>query len=288
MEQYRPSGFKILPPVVKNLLIINGLAFVATLVLRKFHIDLIGMFGLHYPAASNFKVYQFVTYMFLHGGFEHILFNMFALWMFGNVVENVWGGKKFLIFYMLTGLGSAAVYLIWIHFTLAPNLDALQKIISHPTVDGVQNYFTKYGFRVGEINPLVTQGDVSAFNHNMNLLSQGMANNNIMQKIVVFLSHYRTEMLNQMVVIGASGAIFGLLLAFGMMFPNSTIYMIIPPIPIKAKWFVIGYGLIELFYGLRNNPTDNVAHFAHIGGMLVGLIIIFYWKKHGKMFGPEI
>jgi len=287
MQQYRPTGFRLLPPVVKNLLIINTLIFLATLVLRKYHIDLIEMFGLHYPAASSFRFYQFFTYMFLHGGWEHILFNMFALWMFGYVVENVWGGKKFLIYYLVTGLGSAAVYLVWIHFTLAPNLDALQKIISHPTVTGVENYFSKYGFRVGEINPLVTQSDVATFNHNMNLLAQGSAGSNILQQIITFLSNYRIEMLNQMVVIGASGAIFGLLLAFGMMFPNSLIYLYFA-IPIKTKWFVIGYGLLELFSGIRNNPGDNVAHFAHVGGMLVGLLIMLYWKKHGKMFGPEM
>lgn len=287
MQQYRPAGFKLLPPVVKNLLIINILIFLATLVLRKYNIDLIGMFGLHYPAASNFRFYQFFTYMFLHGGWEHIAFNMFALWMFGYTVENMWGGKKFLIYYLVTGLGSAAVYLIWIHITLAPNLDALQNIINHPTVMSVQHYFSKYGFRVGEINPLITQTDVATFNHNMNLLAQGSAGQNIMQQIITFLSNYRTEMLNQMVVIGASGAIFGLLLAFGMMFPNSLIYLYFA-IPIKTKWFVIGYGLLELFSGIRNNPSDNVAHFAHVGGMLVGLIIMLYWKKKGKMFGPEM
>ncbi len=287
MQQYRPGGFKILPPVVKNLLIINTLIFLATLALRKYHIDLIDLFGLHYPGAANFRIYQFFTYMFLHGGWMHILFNMFALWMFGNVVENVWGGRKFLIFYLLTGLGSAVVYLIWIHFSLAPNLDALNQIISHPTVSAVEDYFTKYGFRIGSVNPLITQHDISLFNQNMNLLSQGQANADIMQQIVTFLSNYKVEMLNQMVVIGASGAIFGLLLAFGMMFPNSIIYLYFA-IPIKAKWFVLGYGLLELFSGLSNRPGDNVAHFAHVGGMLVGLAIIYYWKKHGKFFGPEI
>lgn len=288
MQQYRPSGFRLLPPVVKNLLIINTLIFLATLALRKYNIDLINMFGLHYPGAANFRVYQFFTYMFLHGGWEHIIFNMFALWMFGYIVENVWGGKKFLIFYVVTGLGSAVVYLIWIHFQLAPNLDALQKIINHPNVSGVESYFQKYGFRVGAINPLITKADVATFNHNMNLLGQGAADGSILQQIVTFLSNYRTEMLNQMVVIGASGAIYGVLLAFGMMFPNSIIYLIIPPIPLKAKWLVIGLALLQLFDGIRNNPNDNVAHFAHVGGLLFGLVIMLYWKKHGKMFGPEI
>lgn len=287
MQQYKLSGFKILPPVVKNLLIINTLIFLATLALNKYHIDLINLFGLHYPGAPNFRVYQFFTYMFLHGGWAHIGFNMFALWMFGNVVENVWGGKKFLIFYILTGLGSGIVYIIWIHFSLAPNLDTLHQITSHPTVVGIENYFNKYGFRIGDINSLISQHDITLFNKNVSRLSVGSAGSDAMQQIVTFLSNYKTEMINQMVVIGASGAIFGLLLAFGMMFPNSLIYLYFA-IPIKAKWFVLGYGLLELYSGISNRPGDNVAHFAHVGGMLVGLLIIFYWKKKGKFFSKEI
>lgn len=287
MQQYRPSGFRLLPPVVKNLLIINTLMFLATLALRKYNIDLINLLGLHYPGAPNFRIYQFFTYMFLHGGWEHIIFNMFALWMFGNVIENVWGGKKFLIYYILTGLGSGIVYIIWIHIHLAPNLDMLQQLINHPTVNGIEEYFHHYGFRIGEYNSIITQSDISLFNRNINLMANGAASGDVIQQIVTFLSNYRTEMINQMVVIGASGAIFGILLAFGMMFPNTLIYVYFA-IPVKAKWFVLGYGLIELFWGLNNRPGDNVAHFAHVGGMLVGLLIILYWKKRGKLFGTEI
>ncbi len=287
MQQYRPGGFRILPPVVKNLLIINTLFFLATLALEKYHIDLINILGLHYPGASNFRVYQFITYMFMHGGWEHILFNMFALWMFGNVIENVWGGKKFLIFYILTGLGSAVVYIIWIHFTLQPNLALLNQIIDQPTAQGIELYFHEYGFHVGQISSTLTQADINSFNHNVNLLQMDEATHAAIQQIITFLSAYKAEMINQMVVIGASGAIFGLLLAFGMMFPNSMIYVYFA-IPVKAKWFVLGYGLLELFSGISNRPGDNVAHFAHVGGMLVGLLIIMYWKKKGKLLGPEM
>ncbi len=287
MQSYSPSGFKILPPVVKNLLIINTLFFLATLALRRYHIDLINILGLHYPGASGFRVYQFVTYMFMHGGWAHILFNMFALWMFGNVIENVWGGKKFLIFYMLTGLGSGIVYIFWIHFHLRTNLDMINAIIAHPIVPAVEAYFHEFGFHLNALTSTLSQSDLTLFNHNMNLLASSSATPSNIQQIISFLSTYKAEMLNQMVVIGASGAIFGLLLAFGMMFPNTLIYLYFA-IPVKAKWFVIGYGLIELFSGISNRPGDNVAHFAHIGGMLVGLLIILYWKKKGHFFGPEM
>ncbi len=287
MQQYRPAGFRILPPVVKNLLIINSLFFLATLALAKYNIDLVNILGLHYPGASNFRIYQFVTYMFMHGGWSHILFNMFALWMFGNVVENVWGGKKFLVFYLLTGLGSGIVYIIWIHFSLQPNVALLSQIIDHPTVQGIELYFQKFGFHINTISSSLSQADINSFNRNVGLLGQNMATPDAIQQIILFLSDYKAEMVNQMVVIGASGAIFGLLLAFGMMFPNSMIYVYFA-IPVRAKWFVLGYGLLELFSGLSNRPGDNVAHFAHIGGMLVGLAIILYWKKKGHFFGPEM
>ena len=287
MQQYRPTGFRILPPVVKNLLIINTLFFLATLALAKYHIDLINILGLHYPGASDFKIYQFITYMFMHGGWEHILFNMFALWMFGNVIENVWGGKKFLIFYTLSGLGSGIVYIIWIHFTLSPNLSLLNHLIDQPTAQGIMQYFNEYGFHVSHISSALNQSDINSFNQNVTLLEQHTAPHVAVQQIITFLSAYKSEMLNQMVVIGASGAIFGLLLAFGMMFPNSLIYVYFA-IPVKAKWFVLGYGLLELFSGIKNSQGDNVAHFAHVGGMLVGLLIILYWKKRGKLFGTDI
>ncbi len=287
MQQYSPTGFRILPPVVKNLLIINGLFFLATLALANYGIDLINILGLHYPGAPGFRIYQFVTYMFMHGGWTHILFNMFALWMFGNVIENVWGGKKFLVFYLLSGLGSAIVYIIWIHFELRGNLDMLNAVIAHPTVQGIEAYFQHYSFHLNQLTTSLTQNDISLFNHNVDLLAGGSADPSAIQQIVSFLSAYKAEMLNQMVVIGASGAIFGLLLAFGMMFPNTLIYLYFA-IPIKAKWFVLGYGLLELFSGIRNNPGDNVAHFAHVGGMLVGLLIILYWKKKGHLFGPDM
>lgn len=228
-EQYSPTGFNVLPTVVKNLLIINVLMFLATFTLERFHIDLTSILGLHFFKASNFRVYQFVTYMFMHANFGHLFFNMFALWMFGNTLENIWGSQRFLLFYMVCGIGAGLCQ------------EAVQ-YIQYATQ--LANYAT------------------------VNTGSQ-----------IITMPAY----LNMMNTVGASGAVYGLLLAFGMMFPDSRIYLYFL-FPIKAKWFVIGYAVIELITGLTG--VDNVAHFAHLGGMLFGLILILYWKKHG-LNGPN-
>lgn len=281
-QQFRPHRFNILPPVVKNLLIINGLFFLAALALQSaFHIDLENLLGLHYVSGSDFKPYQYLTYMFMHStqNFSHILFNMFALWMFGNTLENVWGSKKFLIYYLITGLGAGIVYTFWIHFQLAPSINAIDSFLNNPSLNAfvefrnsgyfsissydIQNHFNDF---VGSYNRVVASDP-----------------NLALQKAITFMEQYRNDIMNANVVVGASGAIFGILLAFGMMFPNSLIYLYFA-IPIKAKWFVLLYGLFELYSGLSNNPNDNVAHFAHLGGMLFGFIIIMYWKRKGKLY----
>ena len=177
---YRPG----LPFVVKNLIIINAIVFVATLFAQQFMYQ---TFSLFYFTSPFFKPFQLITYMFMHGGFWHIFFNMFSLYMFGSVLENYWGGKKFFLFYMVCGIG------------------------------------------------------------------------------------------------GASGAIYGLLLAYGMMFPNNVLQFIFPPIALKAKWMVIIFGAIELLSGL-SGTNSGVAHFAHLGGMIFGLIMILYWKKKNRLY----
>ena len=204
MSDFRPSGFSVLPTVVKNLLIINVLFFLATIacdmVLR---IDLADYLGLHYIGASDFQPYQLVTYMFMHGNFAHLFFNMFALWMFGNTLENIWGANRFLLFYFVCGIGAGLV----------------QELVQY-----IQ-YVTTL---------------------------QGYENVRIAANQIIPMSQY----LNLLTTVGASGAVFGILLAFGMMFPNSTLYIYFA-IPIKAKWFVIIYGVIELFSGFTS--VDNVA-----------------------------
>ena len=246
MQQYRPSGFSMLPMVVKNLLIVNGLFFLATIAIEStFHIDLVKYLGLHYPLSSNFGVWQLVTYMFMHGGFAHILFNMFALWMFGNTLENVWGPKRFLNHYLITGIGAGVIQIVvaWIR------ISAIEADLSPEQIT------------------IVIQEGADVLSRGMNYENLGMRDLN--------------SIINTPTV-GASGAVFGILLAFGMMFPNSLIYVYFA-IPVKAKYFVMIYGAIEIYMGFSNNPTDNVAHFAHLGGMIFGFFLITYWKKKGTL-----
>ncbi len=239
MEQFRPTGFRILPPVVKNLLIINTLFFLGTLAFSG-RIDLNEYLGLHYFTSPMFRPHQLVTYMFMHGGFTHILFNMFALWMFGNVLENVWGPKRFLIYYMVTGIGAGLIQLLVLYFRIS----SIESALDPQTISMVQ----EKGY---------------------NILLEGK---NYADPVLGKLN-----LLINTTTIGASGAVFGILLAFGMMFPNSLIYVYFA-IPVKAKYFVMIYGAIELFSGV-SGTADNVAHFAHLGGMIFGYLLLLYWKK---------
>ncbi len=223
------------PAVTKNLLAINVLMFIATIVLRRQDIDLNNLLGLHLFIAQDFKPYQLVTYMFMHGGVMHLFFNMFALFMFGRVLETVWGPRRFLTYYMLTGVGAGI----------------LQQIVQYI-------YF--------ETSLSMYSGVTIAPN------------------VVISMAEY----LNLWNTVGASGAVYGVLLAFAMMFPNERLFIMPFPFPIKAKYFVIMYGVIELISGLSPRAGDNVAHFAHLGGMLFGLILILYWRKKGDINGPYI
>ena len=215
-----------IPIVTKNLLIINILVFIATYVLRGLNIDLNDILGLHFFLASDFRIWQFFTYMFMHGGFTHILMNMFMLWMFGMVVENVWGPKKFLFYYIVCGVGAGLC----------------QELAQYGTylVEGLAHFES---VRIGTT--------------------------------VLPMNVY----LNMMNTVGASGAIYGVLLAFGMLFPEERMFIIPIPIPIKAKWIVMGSIVVELFSAIGTS-NDGVAHLAHLGGMLFGFILIRYWKKH--------
>ena len=271
MDQYKPTGFKMLPDVVKNLLIINGLLFLATIACANvFKIDLADTLGLHYFGAEKFRPYQFITYMFMHGSFMHIFFNMFALWMFGNVLENYWGPKRFLTYYLITGIGAALTHYVVMYYQISPIIDTLNHYIANPDV---------YKF-----NEIGSSGLFAASSEIMNHYTQfktTIASMNDTQSLaasVEFIQQVKIDYLNAPNVVGASGSVFGLLLAFGMMFPNSLIYVYFA-IPIKAKYFVMIYGAIELYSGISNSAGDNVAHFAHLGGMLFGIFLILYWKK---------
>lgn len=219
-----------IPVITKNLLIINVLMFAAVYVFGRVGIDLKDMLGLHFFLASDFRFYQLFTYMFMHAGFEHIFFNMFALWMFGCVVENVWGPKRFLFYYIACGMGA-----------------------------GVIQELTQLGSFY-----LMMSSQVPSF---------GLAD-------IIEAGRVNSMLLNAWTTVGASGSIYGILLAFGMIFPEERIFIFPLPVPIKAKWFVMFYAAIELFFAL-GTTGDNVAHFAHLGGMLFGYIMIRYWRDNG-------
>ena len=280
MQQFRPGGFTLLPPIVKNLLIINGLFFLATLALgNTFGIDLYRVLGLHFPGAQNFAPYQFITYMFMHGGFTHLFFNMFALWMFGNVLENVWGPKRFVVYYLITGLGAALLHYAVLYWQMYPTLRAVNMVLENPDHESLKLFFESEYFKV---TSLEIQNNFRLFLRDYNSLINDSPNE-AMVRAINFLSQYRVDFLNAPVVVGASGAVFGILLAFGMLFPNSLIYLFFA-IPIKAKYFVMIYGAMELYFGIANRPGSNVAHFAHLGGMLFGYFLIRYWRKKGNLY----
>lgn len=244
MQNFRPS-INTVPPVVKNLIIINVLMLVATYILGMRGIDLTNILGLHYIESPDFKPYQLVTHMFMHGGIMHLVFNMFALWMFGRVLESVWGPKRFFIYYFVTGLGAAAL---------------------HTFVN-----YVEFHYYAAKIEPEAVQ---AVFSKGAEILQQGQNWVGAAGKINMILNTP---------TVGASGAVFGILLGFGMLFPNTQLMLLFPPIPIKAKYFVAGYGAIELFSGIANTG-DNIAHFAHLGGMLFGFFMIRYWNKHTRNF----
>jgi membrane associated rhomboid family serine protease len=277
-QQFRPTGFKLLPEVVKNLLIINGLFFLSTIVFSNtFHVSLIELLGLYHFESDLFQPYQIVTHLFMHGGFWHLFSNMFALWMFGNVLENVWGGKKFLIYYLVTGLGAALIHSIIIAYDINGIKDIVSQYASDPT-------FENFTLFVSETvkGKAYTREFMDQVNSLVSQWSQD-PNNSLYSERSIEVSKMFLQDKMSVPTVGASGAVFGVLLAFGMLFPNTVIYLYFA-FPIKAKYFVILYGLFELYAGIQNNPSDNVAHFAHLGGMLFGYFLIRYWDKNGGRY----
>jgi len=232
-----------MPVVVKNLLIINGLFFLGTIAYQ----PLTQLFGAYYYDSPYFEPWQIITHMFMHGGFAHIFFNMFALWMFGTAIERVWGPQKFLIYYFVTGFGAFVLH----YAVIAWQVNGLVEQLGPQAIETVK-----------------TQG--------VQLWAEGK---NYTEPLMRQLNAFYN-----VPVVGASGAVFGILLAFGMMFPDVRLMLLFFPVPIKAKYFVMGYGAIELFSGIANRPGDNTAHFAHLGGMLFGFILIKYWKRNDNNY----
>lgn len=231
-----------MPPVIKNLLIINGIMLLATYVLQQTGgIDLTEVLGLFYFRSENFRIWQVVTHIFMHGGILHLLSNMFALWMLGATLEQFFGSKKFLEYYLLTGIGAAVLH------TLV-NFYQASQLIPHMDPRTVQE---------------VMDNGINLLRNNRNYSDEMAGKLNLIYNVPT---------------VGASGAVFGVLFAFGWLFPNTKLFIIPIPFPIKAKYFVIGYALFELYSGVAANPGDNIAHFAHIGGMIIGFLLMKIWK----------
>ena len=253
MTEFRPTRFEILPAVVKNILIINVLVALAQYALPQSGLleknELENLFALHTFQSELFKPWQFITHMFMHAGPSHIFGNMLALWMFGSVLENLWGPKRFLIFYMASGLGAALCHMLVLYYQNDVMINAYNSL----TPNTLGAFLEKY-------------------NNGINL---ARFENPAEAALIINLSQ---------ATLGASGAVFGCLAAFGYLFPNTYIYIYFA-IPIKAKWFVILYAALELYLTIRASAGDNVAHIAHLGGALVGIILVILWnKKNRKTF----
>ena len=269
-DYYRPGGFSMMPPAVKNLLIINVLFFAATWILQGRGIDLNQILGLSWVESETFRPWQFITYMFMHADFTHLFFNMFALWMFGYLIENFWGAKRFLVFYFVTGIGAALVQLGINWFEFNQLKDVLEIYASNPNIADFKNIVQSH---------FASRENVDMAN---NLLRQWSMRPDDTVFIGQSLEQLRIMMEWRMSIpmVGASGAVFGILLAFGMMFPNQLIFIYFL-FPVKAKYFVIIYGALEFFFGI-SGAQSGVAHFAHLGGMLFGFLLIMYWRNKYK------
>ena len=273
MTEFRPGRFQILPPIVKNLIIINVLMVLLQFVLAQFNIDLADHLGLHYWRSPLYKPWQLITHIFMHGSaFDvnvtvmHLFSNMFALWMFGSILENLWGAKRFLVFYMICGVGAALCHLAvlgyenniyetaFYNYQQSPTLDAYIKFVHSNNLDRYQDFVRLQAH--WETDP----GCTSCIN----------------QSIDYFNQLYAIK-INEATV-GASGAVFGILFAFGYLFPNTLLYIYFL-VPIKAKYVVGAYALFEIYAGIQNSAGDNIAHFAHLGGMLVAFIILKIWNR---------
>lgn len=232
------------PTVTKNLIIINVLCFFGAIVAEKYGINLNDVLGLHYFESEKFRLYQLFTYMFMHSGFEHIFFNMFAVWMFGRILEAVWGPQRFLLYYVLCGMGAGLVQEVTQYFEFVPYMSDMAQLSTYAPE---------------AIVPI----------------------NGVSHTAGQWLAMY--ERVISVPTVGASGAVYAILMAFGMLFPNQEIFIFPLPMPIKAKWLIIGYFVIELGMGIMSN--DGVAHFAHLGGMIFGFLLILYWRKRGNRYG---
>lgn len=283
MQNYRP--FSGITPAVKTLIILNvAMYFLAIFLDQVLHINTANLLGLHLPQSHYWAPWQYVTHMFMHGGGEelvrgrifeglsHLFFNMFALFMFGRILESVWGTKRFLIFYFVCGIGAGTLNSLVGWFEVRHMMEQYATFQTTPT-PGILADFVKN--QIGHPAPWIWEV-IDSWINNPNSPEYIEAGKQLFERII--------DLKINIPMVGASGAIFGILLAFGMLFPNTELFLMFIPVPIKAKYFVIGYGLLEFFLGIQNSASDNVAHFAHLGGMLFGFFMVKYWSRNRKKF----
>jgi rhomboid family protein len=259
-----------LTPVVKNLLIINIMVLALdSLVTNGF---LSQQFSLYYVGSEFFQPYQFITYMFLHGGIGHLFGNMLALFFFGPWLEQTWGPKRFFIFYMVTGIGAGLLFGGVQFIEMQMMVGDLNSYLANPDPNLFAAFIAEYApYFFGQIN------------HFIDLYAAQPENSDLIQKSGSYLQQIVDRSAN-IPMLGASGAVFGILLAFGMLFPNAEIFLLFPPIPIKAKYLVAFYGLYEIYALIQQSPGDNVAHLAHVGGMIFAYFFVKGWKRSGSPF----
>jgi membrane associated rhomboid family serine protease len=280
MQEFRPSSSQNLPNTVKHLIIINVLLFITTLAFSTFqHVDISKHLALHSLESTLFRPWQILTHMFMHGdvgkgpeylqvSMMHIIMNMLGLWMFGSVLENRWGSKRFLIFYFMCGLGAAAAHLSILQYENNVIATAVDYFNSNPTW--------------AQFNSFVKQniGDAGHLSEYLEAWKLDANNPAYSENAIRMVNDYKVAELNNGTV-GASGAVFGILAAFAYYFPNTLLYIYFF-FPIKAKWAIIAYACYELYSGVRHSAGDNVAHFAHLGGALIGILIVLFWNKTNR------
>ncbi len=257
-----------LTPVVKKLLILNVVFFIVD----AYILPLTPSFALYSFMSPSFLPFQFVTYMFLHANIGHIFSNMFGLIIFGPMLERIWGPKRFLIFYFVTGIGAGLLFAGIDFYETSQLQRAASVYLEYPTPEGLLDF--------------MSQHTGSLYQRNLDFLNEFEAapqNPTIIRESVNFVKGFLQQQVS-IPMVGASGAIFGILMAFGLLFPNTELFLLFIPFPIKAKYFVAFYGIYELYSGIQNAQSDNVAHFAHLGGMLFAFIMLKVWGAEKNKF----
>jgi len=257
-----------LTPIVRNLLILNVVFFIAD----AYIVNLTPGFALYSLKSPAFMPYQFVSYMFLHGNIGHIFSNMFGLIIFGPMLERIWGARRFLIFYFVTGIGAGLLFSAIDFYETSQLQEAVNVYLRYPTPEGLVDFMSQHA-----------KGLYQANLDFLNNFEESPKDPRYIQDSVNFVQGFYQQQVS-IPMVGASGAIFGILMAFGLLFPNTELFLLFFPFPIKAKYFVAFYGLYELYAGMQNAQSDNVAHFAHLGGMLFAFILLKVWGSDRNKF----